>query len=134
MSNSSKNTYADKRDENGLLQCNICGYKPPVKAKKDKNGNELKDKNGKVILYQNKSTFKYHLDNHKGQLPHICKHCDKGFLHKNVLETHIAAIHPDDTMKVKTFCCDVPGCSFSSWQKGNLIIHKSRKHCLTTCQ
>lgn len=113
-----KNTY--HRDKYGLLYCHICGFQPPVKRV---------EKDGKEILRQNKSTLKYHLDIHKGQLPHVCKVCNKGFLHKNVLENHIQAIHstPDNTI---TYRCNVPGCDFTSIQKGNLIIHKSRKHCL----
>ncbi len=116
-----KNTY--KRDEKGLLYCHICGYQPPIKR-------IIED--GKEIIRQNKSTLKYHMDIHKGQLPHVCKHCNKGFLHKTVLEKHITAMHPDDGQNgvKQIFRCNVPGCSFTSIQKGNLLIHKSRKHCL----
>ena len=115
-----KITY--KKDEQGLLMCHICGYKPPVKNKKDKDG--------KNIIYQNRSTLCEHIKTHNDQLPHVCRFCNKGFLHKSVLETHISAIHPVDTdIKEKRFCCNVPACNYSTWQKGNLLTHKSRNHC-----
>jgi hypothetical protein len=65
---------------------------------------------------------------HEGNCSHVCKTCGYAFLHKLALETHIASRHPEVNQKVEMFKCDVPGCEFESLTKGNLEIHKARKH------
>ncbi len=102
-----KETIRYKRDENGLYLCHLCDFKANYG-----------------------STLHYHLKKkHQGNCSHVCKTCGYAFLHKFALETHIASRHPDANKKVEMFKCNVPNCEFESLTRGNLEIHKARKHC-----
>lgn len=110
-----KEVVSYKRDDSGHLMCHLCNFKPkPTPA--HPNGNP--------------STLHYHLKRkHEGNCSHVCKVCGYAFLHKLALETHIASRHPETVETIETFHCDVPGCDFESITRGNLEIHKARKHC-----
>jgi hypothetical protein len=110
-----KESFTYKRDASGHLLCHICGYKPPSTPNRP---------------HGNPSTLHYHLKKHEGAFPFVCSICDHGFLHKMSLETHMASQHPnhEKTKQVETFKCDIPGCEFESLTRGNLEIHKARKH------
>lgn len=109
-----KEPVSYKRDENGRLMCHLCSFKPNPTAAHP-NGNP--------------STLHYHLKKkHEGNCSFVCKTCGYAFLHKLALETHIASRHPEVNQKVEMFHCDIPGCQFESLTKGNLEIHKARKH------
>lgn len=77
---------------------------------------------------KNQNTMHYHLKKHEGSFPHSCKHCPKKFLHKNMLDLHISARHPETTKEKNEFECPVDGCTFSSLTKANRIIHFMRMH------
>ena len=78
---------------------------------------------------KNQNTMHYHLKKHEGSLPHTCKHCSKKFLHKNMLDLHISARHPETTAdnEKTNFCCN--SCDYSSLTKSNRLIHFMRVHC-----
>jgi hypothetical protein len=95
-----------KRDENGQYLCHLCNF---------------------TAKYG--STLHYHLKKkHTGDCSHVCKTCGYAFLHKFALETHIASRHPEMNQKHDVFHCNIPGCQFESLTRGNLEIHKARKH------
>jgi hypothetical protein len=109
-----KEVISYKRDANGNLLCHLCNFRPkPTPAHP----------------HGNPSTLHYHLKKkHTGDCSHVCKHCGYAFLHKLALETHIASRHPEANQKVEMFRCDIQGCQFESLTRGNLEIHKARKH------
>lgn len=105
-----------KRDTDGHLMCHLCDFKPNPTTSHPKG---------------NPSTLCHHIQKqHKGSqdLSHVCKKCGHGFLHKLALDTHIASRHPEMNQKVEMFKCDVQGCEYESLTRGNLEIHKARKH------
>jgi hypothetical protein len=107
ISEQKKEPIRYKRDENGQYLCHLCNF---------------------TAKYG--STLHYHLKKkHIGNLSHVCTTCGDAFLHKLALETHIASRHPEANQKVEMFHCDCPGCEFESLTRGNLDIHKARKHC-----
>jgi hypothetical protein len=77
---------------------------------------------------KNQNTMHYHLKKHEGTLPHSCKHCTKKFLHKNMLDLHISARHPDTTKSTHTFKCPYQNCEYKSLTKANRLIHFMRLH------
>jgi hypothetical protein len=110
-----KEIVSYKRDANGHLMCHKCDFKPKATA---------------AHPFGNPSTLHYHLKKqHDNDCAFICKTCGYAFLHKLSLETHIASRHPETIQNVETFKCDCPGCTFESLTRGNLEIHKARKHC-----
>ena len=110
-----KEVVSYKRDESGHLMCHLCSFKPKS-TPAHPNGNP--------------STLHYHLKKqHEGNCPNVCKVCGDRFLHKLALETHVASRHPETLSKIEMFRCEVPGCEFESLTRGNLEIHKARKHC-----
>lgn len=110
-----KELISYKRDANGHLMCHKCDFKP---------------KSTPSHPLGNPSTLHYHLKKqHDGDCSHVCKSCGYAFLHKLALETHIASRHPETLQKVEMFHCNVPGCEFECLTRGNLDIHKARKHC-----
>lgn len=111
-----KKKVSYKRDTDGHLMCHLCEFKPNATAAHPKG---------------NPSTLCHHIQKkHSGtnQLAYVCKHCGHGFLHKFSLETHIASRHPEANQTVEMFKCDVQGCEYESLTRGNLEIHKARKH------
>jgi hypothetical protein len=109
-----KEVVTYKRDGNGHLLCHLCDFRPKS-TPAHPNGNP--------------STLHYHLKKqHNGDCAHVCKSCGYAFLHKLALETHIASRHPDLNQKVEMHRCDCEGCDFESLTRGNLEIHKARKH------
>ena len=103
-----------KRDENGHLLCHLCEFRPRATA---------------AHPLGNPSTLHYHLKKkHTTESSHVCKHCGNGFLHKIALETHIASRHPQANQPVEMVRCNHPGCDYESLTRGNLEIHKARKH------
>jgi hypothetical protein len=110
-----KEIVSYKRDDTGHLMCHLCNFRPKATP---------------AHPHGNPSTLHYHLKKqHEGNCSFVCKHCNYPFLHKLALETHIASRHPETLTKVEMFHCDVPGCEFESLTRGNLEIHKARKHC-----
>ena len=108
-----KEPISYKRDANGHLMCHICDFMPDATPKHP---------------HGNPSTLHYHIKRHSGDCPYVCKACGHPFLHKLALETHIASRHPEANQKVEMFRCTEPGCEFESLTRGNLQIHKARKH------
>ncbi len=109
-----KEIVSYKRDNNGHLMCHLCEFRPKA-TPAHPNGNP--------------STLHYHIKKqHLGDCAYVCKTCGHDFLHKNALETHMASRHPEQNQKVKMFKCDCEGCEFESLTRGNLEIHKARKH------
>ena len=66
--------------------------------------------------------FKFHLKIHQGILTEFCKHCNKGYLNKTSLRTHIIYRHFAKTH------CEVPNCSYKTGYKGNYKIHLKHTH------
>ncbi len=114
VSEQKKEVFRYKKDEKGHLMCHMCDFKPkPTKASP----------------LGNPSTLCHHIQKcHSNDSFHVCPTCKHDFLHKFALETHIASRHPELSQKVKSFHCDVQGCDFESITRGNLQIHKARKH------
>jgi hypothetical protein len=113
-----KELVSYKRDETGHLLCHLCSFKP---------------KPTPTHPHGNPSTLHYHLKKqHEGNCSYVCRHCNYPFLHKLALETHIASRHPETVTNLEMFRCDVAGCEFESITRGNLEIHKARKHCSST--
>ncbi len=57
-----------------------------------------------------------------------CGDCQKAFLNKQGLETHIAARHPSSgSTRKEDIECPFEDCTFSS-RKGNVRMHCMRKH------
>ena len=81
------------------------------------------------VVKKNQNTMYYHMKKHEGSLPHTCKHCSKKFLHKNMLDLHITARHPETTKEKEVFACPVDCCAYESLTKANRIIHFMRVHC-----
>ena len=109
-----KEVVSYKRDANNNLMCHICDFRPKATP---------------AHPHGNPSTLHYHLKKkHTGNCTHVCSTCGYAFLHKLALETHIASRHPEKNIKVEMFHCDIPGCQFESLTRGNLEIHKARKH------
>ena len=109
-----KEVISYKRDPNGHLMCHLCDFKPKSTGAHP-NGNP--------------STLHYHLKKkHTNDCSHVCKHCGNSFLHKIALETHLASRHPQPNQTIEMFQCDHPGCQYESLTRGNLEIHKARKH------
>lgn len=117
MSSEKKKPRSYKRDENGNLMCDKCEFRPKPTAK---------------YPHGNPGTLHYHMKSkHEGDLAHVCQHCQRGFLHKLTLDTHIAARHLQEDQKknVEYFTCPVENCDFKSLTKANRRIHFLRKHC-----
>lgn len=112
---SSKKKVSYKRDTNGNLMCHLCDFKPKPTTAHPRG---------------NPSTLCHHLQKQHSNtdLAYVCKECGHGFLHKLSLETHMASRHPETTKSVDMFKCDVQGCEYESLTRGNLEIHKARKH------
>ena len=71
----------------------------------------------------------YHMKKHLEEKDFKCGDCQKAFLNKQGLETHIAARHPASGTTRKTgFECPFEDCPFSSTTKGNVRTHCMRKH------
>lgn len=113
-SSAKKEVISYKRDPNGHLMCHLCDFRPrPTPAHP----------------CGNPSTLHYHLKkNHSSEPSFTCKHCGNTFLHKIALETHLASRHPQPNQVIEMFACDHPGCEYESLTRGNLEIHKARKH------
>lgn len=94
------------RDEEGNCVCEICDYKT-----------------------KRANTYFYHIKKHQGKFDHTCKKCGDQFLHEIALKNHITSRHPELNESVEKFHCNVQGCDFESITRGNLEIHKARKHC-----
>lgn len=109
-----KEIVSYKRDVNGHLMCHLCEFRPKP-TPSHPNGNP--------------STLHYHIKKqHHNDCQYVCKTCGHDFLHKIALETHMASRHPELNQKVKMHRCDCEGCEFESLTRGNLEIHKARKH------
>ena len=109
-----KEVISYKRDTNNNLMCHLCEFRPKATP---------------AHPHGNPSTLHYHLKKkHAGNCSHVCSTCGYAFLHKLALETHIASRHPEVNSKVEMHHCDIPGCQFESLTRGNLEIHKARKH------
>lgn len=54
----------------------------------------------------------------------FCPHCDKLYTRKSILRHHIAAVHS----KILRFNCNMDGCEYACYQKGNLTIHQRNVH------
>lgn len=111
-----KKKISYKRDANGNLMCHLCEFKPKPTAAHPRG---------------NPSTLCHHIQKKHSatnELTYACKHCGHGFLHKFSLETHIASRHPEANQTVEMFRCDIQGCEYESLTRGNLEIHKARKH------
>ncbi len=109
-----KEVISYKRDADGNLMCHLCNFRPKPTPSHP---------------HGNPSTLHYHLKKkHTGDCSHVCKSCGYAFLHKLALETHMASRHPELNQKVEMFHCDCAGCNFESLTRGNLEIHKARKH------
>jgi len=78
----------------------------------------------------NQSSMHYHMKKHEEQLSHVCKTCKKGFLQKQTLDLHIRSKHPESlkTNDAKKLKCPFDDCQFTSFTKGNCIIHCLRIH------
>lgn len=70
----------------------------------------------------------YHMKKHLGEGGFQCKECDKHFLLKTALETHVAARHSKDTTGKRTFPCPFDSCGFVAMSKGNVRTHCMRIH------
>lgn len=103
-----------KRDENGHLFCECCGFKPKPTGKHP---------------FGNPSTLFYHMKKHTNDFPYECSVCKSGFPQKQNLLNHMKARHPNH-LKEKTnhFKCPIDGCSFQSVTKGNCLVHCARRH------
>lgn len=80
------------------------------------------------VTKKNQSTMHYHMKKHEEQLKYICKSCKKGFLQKQPLDLHIRSKHPEIKEYEKKFSCTYDKCDFTSFTKGNCIIHYLRVH------
>lgn len=54
-----------------------------------------------------------------------CKICGKFLMRKASLTEHIAALHENDTKKIR---CPVDGCGYRNTRKGNIHIHLMKAH------
>lgn len=54
----------------------------------------------------------------------FCPHCDKLYTRKSILRHHIAAVH----LKTLRYVCNMDGCEYACYQKGNLTIHQRNVH------
>lgn len=54
----------------------------------------------------------------------FCPHCDKLYTRKSILRHHIAAVH----LKTLRYNCNMDGCEYACYQKGNLTIHQRNVH------
>lgn len=110
-----KKKFVHKRDANGHLICEKCGFKPKATPSHPKG---------------NPSTMTYHLKKHDGDFAYKCSVCQWNCLHKQTLDTHIATRHPE-TLKVKPvkFKCPIENCTYESLKKAGRRIHFVRKHC-----
>lgn len=71
----------------------------------------------------------YHMKKHLEEKDFKCGDCQKAFLNKQGLETHMAARHPATASATKRgFECPFEGCPFVSTTKGNVRTHCMRKH------
>ena len=66
--------------------------------------------------------FKLHLKTHQGILSEFCKHCNKGYLNKNSLCSHITNHH------FTKMHCVIPDCMYKAGYKGYYKIHLKRAH------
>jgi len=87
-----------QRDQNGMYKCSLCS---------------------KSI--KTWTSFKRHIDDHKGIRRHECPHCDKKFKHKHHLTEHIR-LHTGE----KPFQCKKCGKSFS--HSGSYSQHMNSKY------
>ena len=69
-----------------------------------------------------RSAFKMHLKRHQGILNEVCKHCNKGYLTKISLNSHITYRH------FAKMCCGVSNCSYKTGYKGNYKVHLKENH------
>jgi hypothetical protein len=114
MSQLLKETLVYKRDANGHLLCERCGFKPKS-TPRHPNGNP--------------STMHYHMKKHTNDFPYECSICKSGFPQKQNLLNHMKARHPNDSKeKDNMFKCPIDGCNFQSVTKGNCLIHCARRH------
>ena len=109
-----RETLDYKKDENGHLLCERCGFKP--------NATKCHPKG-------NPSTMHYHMKKHTNDFPYECSVCKTGFPQKQNLLNHMKARHPEHLKeKENMFHCPINGCSFQSITKGNCVIHCARRH------
>jgi len=116
MNQNAKETLVYKRDENGHLLCERCGFKPKSTPRHP---------------HGNPSTMHYHMKKHTNDFPYVCSICKSGFPQKINLQNHIKARHPNTSQekeKQKMFHCPFQNCSFESVTKGNCLIHCARRH------
>jgi len=98
MTECNSNFPIPEKDKNGMFKCSLCS---------------------KSI--KTWTSFKRHIDDHKGIRRHECPHCDKKFKHKHHLTEHIR-LHTGE----KPFQCRKCGKSFS--HSGSYSQHMSSKY------
>lgn len=114
MPQPSKDTLVYKRDADGHLLCERCGFRPKS-TPRHPNGNP--------------STMHYHMKKHTNDFPYECSVCKSGFPQKINLLNHMKARHPNHSKeKENMFKCPHENCSFQSITKGNCLIHCARRH------
>jgi hypothetical protein len=110
-----KKKFVHKRDVNGHLVCERCGFKPKATPRHPKG---------------NPSTMTYHLKKHDGDFAYKCRICNWNCLHKQTLDTHMATRHPEALKEKPTkYKCPIEGCMYESITKAGRRIHFVRKHC-----
>ena len=84
----------------------------------------------KTTVRQN--TMFYHIEkNHTATKKHVCTECEKGFIQKSGLQTHMAQAHPhvhDDSNPYLKSSWSCPCCTHVCKMKANMVIHIARKH------
>jgi transcription elongation factor Elf1 len=104
--------------------------------------NPVKDEEGRILYFlcpvcgiaKNKqNTMYYHVKKHLEEKDFKCGSCDKAFLNKQGLETHMAARHPATSTAKRDYECPFEDCTFSSTTKGNVRTHCMRKHFSEEC-
>lgn len=86
-----------------------------------------------VVDGKKQTTMHYHMKKHLKGKEFKCESCDKSFLNKQTLETHIAARHLAASTSKRAFECPFEDCSFTSTTKGNVRTHCMRKHFSEEC-
>ena len=84
------------------------------------------------ITKENQSTMHYHIKTHKNESQHICKYCNKSFLHKNMLDVHMKSRHSQ--MEEKSFPCVYENCKAQCNTKAQYMVHFMRIHAKEECQ
>ncbi|ODM89570.1 putative zinc finger protein [Orchesella cincta] len=72
-----------------------------------------------------KKTLTVHKKVHSQERPHQCTLCEKNYKYKNNLSNHVKAAH---STGAKSFLCQEPQCSFSSYILSGLRSHVRKVH------